>query len=151
MRKIILLLILFKTLTSVAQNNQIWYAFWDEDATHIGFKYLKGEIKIEPNRIGFTMARKFDKIMAVIEDDNGVYKNYYLTKSGKKVGVDSLYIQDNTADCESEGFIRFKDNKTEMVGMFNQNGEIAIPAQYNTLAQCKLEGLSVSTALLAKY
>ncbi len=27
------------------------------------------------------------------------------------------------------------DKKTEMVGMFNQNGEIAIPAKYNALSR----------------
>tara|TARA_R110002072_G_scaffold20671_25_gene74741 strand:+ start:4357 stop:5454 length:1098 start_codon:yes stop_codon:yes gene_type:complete len=135
MKKIILILLLFVTITSNAQDNQLWFAFWDSDTTYIGFKDINGEIKIEPNLVGFTTAKKFDKIMAVIEDDDGNYKNYYLTKSGKKVGVDSLFIYDNASDCESEGFIRFMDKKTEMVGMFNQNGEIAIPAKYNALSR----------------
>ena len=135
MKKIILILLLFVTITSNAQDNQLWFAFWDSDTTYIGFKDINGEIKIEPNLVGFTTAKKFDKIMAVIEDDDGNYKNYYLTKSGKKVGVDSLFIYDNASDCESEGFIRFMDKKTEMLGMFNQNGEIAIPAKYNALSR----------------
>ena len=135
MKNIILTLLFFVTLTSNAQNNQLWFAFWDSDTTYIGFKDSNGEIKIEPNLAGFTTARKFDKIMAVIEDENGIYRNYYLTKSGKKVGIDSLFVFDNASDCESEGFIRFKDKKTEMVGMFNQNGKIAIPAKYNALSR----------------
>jgi hypothetical protein len=135
MKSIILILIIFVTLTSNAQDNQLWFAFWDSDTTYIGFKDINGEVKIEPNLVGFTTARKFDKIMAVIEDDNGVYKNYYLTKDGKKVGIDSLFIFDNASDCESEGYIRFKDKETELVGMFNQHGEISIPAKYNALSR----------------
>ncbi|MBU3926348.1 MAG: hypothetical protein KKB74_00975 [Bacteroidetes bacterium] len=135
MKKIILIFLLFVTFISNAQDNQLWFAFWDSDTTYIGFKDINGEIKIEPNLVEFTTARKFDKIMAVIEDDNGNYKKYYLTKNGKKVGIDSLFVYDNASDCESEGFIRFMDKKTEMVGLFDENGNIAIPAEYNALSR----------------
>ena len=47
------------------------------------------------------------------------------------VGKDSVYIFDNTPDCENEGFIRFRDHKTDKAGMFNRNGNIVIPAEYN--------------------
>jgi hypothetical protein len=135
MKKIIQILIIFVTITSNAQDNKLWFAFWDSDTTYIGFKDINGEVKIEPNLVGFTTARKFDKIMAVIEDDNGVYRKYHLTKDGKKFGIDSLFIFDNASDCESEGFIRFKDKETELIGMFNQHGEISIPAKYNALSR----------------
>ncbi len=80
MKKIILILLLFVTITSNAQDNQLWFAFWDSDTTYIGFKDINGEIKIEPNLVGFTTAKKFDKIMAVIEDDDGNYKKLLFDK-----------------------------------------------------------------------
>lgn len=132
-----LILFLLAAVTSNAQESKPWVAFWDSDTTHIGFKDINGKIMIKPNLLSFTTARRFDKIMAVIEDDNGDYKSYYLTKSGRKIGIDSLFFYDNASDCESEGFIRFKDSKTELVGIFNQDGEIAIPAEYNLLSKVK--------------
>ncbi len=135
MNRILLILFIFSSLITEAQDIQTWFAFWDNDSTYIGFKDINGEIQIKPNLVGITSAKKFEKIMAVIEHDNANYKTYYLTKSGKKVGIDSLFFFDNTPDCESEGFIRFKDKETKMVGMFDQNGEIVIPAKYNTLSR----------------
>jgi len=135
MNRIILILLLIASLNSNAQENQLWFAFWDSDTTYIGFKDINGKVKIEPNLVGITTAKKFDKIMAVIEDNNGNYKKYYLTKKGKKIGIDSLFVYDNASDCESEGFIRFMDKKTEMVGLFDQNGDVAIPAEYNALSR----------------
>lgn len=60
---------------------------------------------------------------------------YYLTRSGKQFGRDSIYIYDNTPDCESEGFIRFRDKKSDKVGLFNRYGDVAIPAEYNDLTE----------------
>jgi len=118
-----------------AQSNERWIAFYNEEADLIGFKNAKGEIMIEPNFMGFTIAKTFDNIIAVMEENNGKYDSYYLTKSGKKVGYDKLHIIDNGADCEREGFIRFRDSKTDKVGMFDTNGNIAIPAVYNELSK----------------
>jgi hypothetical protein len=73
--------------------------------------------------------------MAVMEDNGDDYISYYLTKSGKTIGRDSLYIFDNGADCESEGFIRFRDKETDKVGMFNSEGKIVIPAEYNDITK----------------
>ncbi|WHT39712.1 hypothetical protein QNH98_03240 [Myroides sp. mNGS23_01] len=75
--------------------------------------------------------------MAVSEEVGESWKNYYLTKEGRSVGVDSLYIFDNGSDCESEGFIRFRDSKTDQAGMFNSKGDIAIPAVYNDLTRVR--------------
>ena len=119
------------------QSNDSWTAFWNNDTTLIGFKDSYGNVKIEPKFMGFTTAKKFDNIIAVTEDLNGNYKSYYLTKSGKIVGKDSLHIFDNGADCESEGFIRFRDKKTDKAGMFNSNGVIIIPAEYNDLTRVR--------------
>lgn len=143
MNKIILIVLIFSNLIAKAQDNNSWIAFWNNDTTLIGFKDKDGEIKIEPKFVGFTMARKFDDIIAVIEDDNGTYKKYYLTKSGKEVGIDSLFVFDNASDCESEGYIRFKDNENEMVGMFDENGNVTIPAEYNALSRVE-NGLIVA-------
>ena len=118
-----------------AQNNEVWVSFWDEESDLMGFKNSKGEIMIEPKFMGFTVARSFDNIIAVMEENNGKYETYYLTKSGKKVGNDSLHINDNGADCESEGFIRFRDKKTDKVGMFDKNGNVVIPAKYDALSR----------------
>lgn len=137
MNKIILIVLIFSNIITNAQENNSWISFWNNDTTLIGFKDKSGEIKIEPKFMGFTIAREFDKIIAVMEDNNGKYETYYLTKSGKKVGLDSLHIYDNGADCESEGFIRFRDKKTDKVGLFDKNGNIAIPADYNGLSRVR--------------
>ena len=114
--------------------NEPWFAFTDETEKElIGYKDKNGTVKIEPRFISFIIAQRFDNIMAVIEDKNETYEQYYLLKSGKKVGHNTLYISDNTPDCESEGYIRFEDKKSELIGMFNSKGEVAIPAQYNAL------------------
>ena len=136
MKTIILTYIIFIIGLSVqAQNTDTWTAFWDENSELMGFKNSKGQVEIEPKFMGFTMARKFDNIIAVMEKNDDNYKTYYLTKSGKKVGFDSLYIYDNGADCENEGFIRFRVKATDKVGMFDKNGNIVIPAVYNELSR----------------
>ena len=127
-------LLLFSQLT-LAQNHELWTSFWNEETNLMGFKSPEGKIMIQPKLMGFTVARSFDKIIAVMEENNGNYDTYYLTKAGKKIGYDSLHIIDNSADCESEGFIRFRDKKTDQVGMFDKNGTIVIPAIYNALSR----------------
>ncbi|PID31076.1 MAG: hypothetical protein CR982_00460 [Candidatus Cloacimonadota bacterium] len=118
-----------------AQNNEVWTPFWNEESNLMGFKNSKNEVMITPKFMGFTIARRFVNIIAVMEENNDKYDTYYLSKSGKKFGNNSLYIFDNTVDCESEGFIRFKDKKTGKVGMFDKNGNIAIPAIYDDLSR----------------
>jgi hypothetical protein len=118
-----------------AQSSEVWTSFWNEDSDLMGFKNSKGEIMIEPRFMGFTTAKSFDNIIAVMEENNGKYDTYYLTKSAKKVGYDSLHIYDNGADCESEGLIRFRDKKTDKVGMFDKNGNITIPVVYDALSR----------------
>ena len=82
--------------------------------------------------LNFTMfgqtpeLRKFDEIIAVNDETNGKWESYYLTKAGKMFGNDSLEFYDNSPVCESEGFITFRDRKTDKAGMFNRNGDIVI-------------------------
>lgn len=131
----LLMTVLF-SITS-GQGHDTWTAFWNEDTSCIGFKDKNGLIKIEPKFSGFTVAQRFDDIIAVSEEINDSWHNYYLTKPGRIVGRDSLYIFDNGADCESGGFIRFRDPKTDKAGVFNRNGDIRIPAEYNDLTRVR--------------
>jgi uncharacterized protein YacL (UPF0231 family) len=130
-------LITFSGLTLLGQSNDSWASFWNKETTLIGYKDKNGVVKIEPRFSGITSAEKFENIIAVTEEINGQGKSYYLTKQGKIVGRDSLYIFDNGSDCESEGFIRFRDHKTDKAGMFNKNGDIVIPAKYNDLTRVR--------------
>jgi hypothetical protein len=124
-------------LSLFGQSNDTWTSFWNKDTTLIGYKDKNGIVKIEPKFTGFTSAGKFENIIAVSEEIKGKWSSYYLTKSGKIVGIDSLHIFDNGSDCESEGFIRFRDHKTDKAGMFNKNGDIVIPAEYNDLTRVR--------------
>ncbi|WP_042566224.1 WG repeat-containing protein [Flavobacterium sp. MEB061] len=138
MKKIIILyLFLCLNFTLSAQNKDTWISFWDKDTTHLGFKDKNGNIKIEPKFMGMTIAHKFENIIAVSEEENENWKSYYLTKTGKIVGRDSLYVFDNGPDCENEGFIRFNDPKTDKMGMFNGDGKIVIPAEYSDLTRVR--------------
>jgi len=138
MKKIIILYIfLFTNCILLAQNKDTWISFWDKDSTHIGFKDQNGKIKITPKFMGLTSANKFDDIIVVSEEINESWKSYYLTKTGKIVGRDSLYIYDNGPDCENEGFIRFKDYKTDQMGLFDGDGNIVIPAEYSDLTRVR--------------
>jgi len=136
-RLLFICIFLFLNFSSFAQNNDIWTSFPNKDTTLIGFKDKNGVIKIEPKFTGFTTARKFENIVAVSEEKNGKWESYYLTKAGKIVGRDSLFVFDNSPDCENEGFIRFTDRKTDKMGMFNAEGKIAIPAEYSNLTKAK--------------
>jgi hypothetical protein len=125
-------------LSVFGQSNDTWTAFWNKDTSLIGYKDKNGTIRIEPKfQSGFTNANKFDNIIAVAEEVNQHWKLYYMTKSGRIVGSDSLHIFDNGSDCESEGFIRFRDTKTDRVGIFNRNGDIVIPAEYNDMTRVR--------------
>jgi hypothetical protein len=120
-----------------AQADHSWTAFISEDSGLTGFKDQNGRIRIKPKFAGFTIAKKFDKIIAVMEEKNGKNELYYFTKSGKIVQRGNLYLFDNSPDCESEGFIRFRDRKTDKAGLLNGEGKIVIPAVYNDLTNVR--------------
>ncbi|MDO5607692.1 MAG: WG repeat-containing protein [Capnocytophaga sp.] len=115
------------------QADDFWTAFYNKDSTLIGYKDKNEKVKITPKFEPFIIANKFEHIIAAIEKTNDGWEYYYLTKDGKIVGRDSLYIFDNTPDCENEGFIRFRDRQTDKAGMLDRNGNIAIPAIYDDL------------------
>jgi hypothetical protein len=122
-------------VTSIAQNDSIWTAFWGEDFSLKGYVDADGDTVIKPKFIGSTTANKFKNIIAVVEQKSDGFEYYYLTKSGKIIGRDSLYFFDNTSDCESEGYIRFRDKNSGLVGMFNKNGKVVVPAKYQELSK----------------
>ena len=125
------LIFLFSLVTVSVADNNTWTSFRDEKSDLIGFKDSNQKIKIQPRFI-LTVARGFNNIMAVIEPvGENKYSRYYLLKNGKKVGMDNLYMWDNSPDCESEGKIRFRDKTSDKVGFYDNEGDIAIPAEYN--------------------
>lgn len=135
MQVLFITFLLVMSIPILGQESDNWLSYRDKKTELIGFKNSNGDIVISHKFMGFTSALIFEDIIAVMEDHDGVYESYYLTKSGKKVGVDSLFIADNSSDCENEGFIRFTDSKTGMTGMFDQNGKVIIPPIYDGLSK----------------
>ena len=70
-----------------------------------------------------------------VENDSNNFEGYYLTKTGKIVGRDSICFFDQSPDFEKEGFIRFQDYKLDKVGVFNRNGDVVIPADYSCVSK----------------
>jgi hypothetical protein len=136
MKTILLTYILFLCGTfSYSQQNIYWTAFWDENEEKFGFKDNNGLIVVQPKFSGFSFVNRLEHIFIASEETDDGLDIYYLTKSGRQFGRDSIYIFDNTPDCESEGFIRFRDKMIDKVGMFNRNGEVVIPAIYNDMTE----------------
>lgn len=126
-------------LLSFSQQNDIWYSFQDEKTELKGFKDANDSVVL-PAKYGiFTVANKFDKIIAAQEfkDNYTLVEEYYLLKDGTKFGRDSLYVFDFSYPCESEGFIKFQDKKKGLVGFFNTKGKIGIPAEYSAVTQMR--------------
>lgn len=99
---------------------------------------------VSSSLVAYSQRREIDKrsIIAVMEQTDDGFDNYFKLKDGTKIGVDSLYLFDMTPDCESEGYIRFHDRGTDKVGMFDGNGKIAIPAEYSVMTPF-MNGMSV--------
>lgn len=119
------------------QTEDTWTAFYNQDSTLVGYKDRSGDVKITPKFAGYMTAMKFDKIVAGMERNGEKWISYYVNKDGKVFGTDSMYIFDNTADCENEGFIRFRDSKSDKVGLFDKNGNIVVPTIYNDLTKVR--------------
>lgn len=141
--KIIISFIILLSLYSCAlsENERIedddnWTLIWNKDSTLFGYEDKNGVVKIEQKYMGCNRSVIFENIVPVI-DTSVDGSSYYLTKLGKTVGIDSVYFFDSCFDCESEGYIRFKDYKTGNDGLFNRHGEVVIPAEYNILSQVK--------------
>ena len=114
-------------------------AFYNADSTLVGYHDRQGKVIIPASIKPISVIpRAFDNIISVIDwSDPEESEYYFLTKTGRKVGNDSLYYFDNVPDCESEGFSRFYDRANDLVGMLNSEGDIQIPAIYNGLGRVK--------------
>ena len=133
MKQLVLPLLLLPAAASSAQTlaESVWTRFdkQEKNERKFGYKDAAGHLRI-PARFGqFTHAITFRHIIAVNED--ATQKQYYLLKSGRHVGRDSVYMFDYTFDCESEGKIRFHSRAKNRVGFLNGQGRVVIPAVYN--------------------
>lgn len=115
------------------QKDTNWYAFYNSDSTKIGFKDAEGKIRIEPKFENAMMSTDVFKEVIAVWDYGKNYsgEQYYLNKNGEKFGKDSLYVFDFSFAKESEGKIKFRDQKTDKVGFFDKKGKVVIPAIYN--------------------
>src|SRR5690606_13488538 len=102
---------------SYSQQTDFWTIFWDEKEETFGFKDNKRQSVIDPKFSSYSNVRRLEHIFIASEEKEEKLDINYLNKSGKEFGRDSIYSFDNTPDCESEGFIRFRDQKTDKVGM----------------------------------
>lgn len=123
--------IIFLASCSSVKEDGTLYAFYNKDTTRVGYKDAVGKVII-PARFNtfFTPAETIDEIASFSDERDGKPGSGYVTNTGTIVARDSLYIFDFTADCESEGFIRFR-GKQELVGLLNGKGKVVIPAEYN--------------------
>ncbi len=98
-----------------------------------GYKNKQGNIIIPAQFDGLEPQRKMIQISTVGVPVNGAVKLSYVLRNGNVIGIDSGYInEDNYFDCEREGLIKFKTRGTQqLVGFFNKNGIVHIPAMYN--------------------
>lgn len=136
MKNILITLFLTPKLFLVkAQEKDVWSAFRNKDNTLVGYKDSRGMVRIKPKFNGYFAAQRFEHIMVVSQTIRQKWVSYHLTKSGRVVGRDSTISFDNSPDCENEGFIRFKVPKSDLVGMFNKDGNVKIPAEYNALSR----------------
>ncbi|MGX1639537.1 hypothetical protein [Sphingobacterium sp. NPDC055431] len=120
-----------------AQVSRNLKAFYNADSTLVGYQDRQGKVIVPLSLQAVSrIPSSFDNIISVTEvNDQEEFRSYFLTKTGRKVGIDSLYYFDNVPDCESEGFIRFYDQANDLVGLLNAEGEIQIPAIYNGLGR----------------
>lgn len=119
-----------------------WVAFTQDEL--IGFKDARGVVRIEPKLSPmFTIARRFERIIATGEETTGGYRTYYLIRDGRQVAPDSVYFFDNAPLCESEDSIRFRDRARDTVGFLDGNGQVLIPAQLSD-ATAMRNGMAVA-------
>lgn len=133
MRKTLLILTMLHCCQSLIA--QQFTAIFNADSTLTGFENSGSKVALAPQFIQVG-GHKFQDVVAVTkEDKEGKWHSYYLFRSMKQAGADSMYIFDNSFDCENEGFIRFTDRTTDRTGVFNREGKIVVPAAYNYVSR----------------
>lgn len=135
MRKTLLILgMMYSSHSLVAQQ---FTANYNADSSLTGFDNPQLKVSLAPQFVQVG-GHTFQDVVAVTkEDKEGKWHSYYLFRSMKTAGADSMYMFDNTFDCENEGFIRFTDWKTEKTGVFNRDGKIVVPAAYNYVSKVR--------------
>ncbi|MDR2206897.1 MAG: WG repeat-containing protein [Flavobacteriaceae bacterium] len=132
MKNIIQIFLVFVSAFCFGQKDTNWYAFYNADSTKIGYKNADGKTMIEPKYHPFLAKNIFKNVIVVVEEDaDGNLDAYFLNKSGKIFGIDSVYVSDSEFAQESDGKIRFRDTKTNKAGFFDANGNVVIPAIYS--------------------
>lgn len=115
-------------LCAPAGANEPWVAFTQNDL--IGFKDAQGTVQVRPRLSPmFTMARRFEHIIAAGEETADGYRTYHLLRDGRRVAPDAVYFFDNAPVCESENSIRFRDRQRDKVGFLDGHGRVLIPAE----------------------
>lgn len=139
MKAIFALILFFNfSITSFGQNSDRWSFYYNPDSSLIGFKDAAGKVKIAPEYSELTRARYFDHVIVVFDSSSeNKFRPHFLTKSGKNFGYDSVYFFDNMPDCENEDFIRFRNQHSDKMGLFNREGRAVIPAKYNYISSVK--------------
>jgi len=121
-------LLVLAALSASATADESWVAFTQNEL--IGFKDAQGAVKVPPKLSPmFTLARRFEHIIAAGEETADGYRTYYLLRDGRQVAADSLYFFDNAPVCESENSIRFRDRARDKVGFLDGDGQQLIPAE----------------------
>lgn len=80
------------------------------------------------------------RIRTIMDDVDDGYEIYYLIKDrkdqDKRIEREQVYFYDvGSPDFENEGYIRFINKETKLVGLLNEYGEITIPAIYSDLSR----------------
>ncbi|MCC9042612.1 hypothetical protein LNQ81_07910 [Myroides sp. M-43] len=79
-----------------------------------------------------------NRIRSFVEDTDDGFDIYYLIRqdNGEDLRIDNVYYYDVAApDYASENFIRFSDQKSELIGLYNDRGMVVIPPIYSAMTR----------------
>lgn len=129
---VLLLLLLF----SHGSADSTYYAYRVDDSL-MGYRDADSAVVIAPRCMSATGAQSFLHVTPVVIMEKDRYRHYYLRRDGTTFGQDSVFFYDNAGDTESEGFIRFRDRESDLMGLFSHEGRVVIPAEYNALTHVR--------------
>ncbi len=126
------LLLILAGIAGYCQDSSLWFRTESENTEVVGYKDQSGTLRIGQRLSYLTRAHHFENVIATA--DSGSYQFYYLLKSGRIFGKDSVYGLEGSVDCEREGFVRAMNRKGEGLGLFNRLGKLVVPMEYNHLS-----------------
>lgn len=110
--------------------------FIEETTGLIGFK--RGDVVVfEPQFDSLWCPYEITHIAIARRQREKEGEFVYLTSQGLIIDSVRPYFFDNGPDAEYNGFIRFRHNHSEHVGLLNRHGEVVIPAIYNDLSHVR--------------